>query len=88
MLKNKHLRIDQKKIEMAKKILQAKTDTEALDRALDKVIRLDQERIKKRMLLKRLLQLRSKIGPVKEDSTHWIQIARQERATAFHDRSR
>lgn len=37
-LKHKHLVLDQKKLERAKKILNAKTDTEVLDRALDIVV--------------------------------------------------
>jgi len=38
LLRHKHVRIDQVKLEKAKKVLQASTDTEALDRALTLVV--------------------------------------------------
>lgn len=41
MLRYKHLRLDQEKVEKAKKILLAKTETEAMDRALENVIERD-----------------------------------------------
>lgn len=37
-LRHKHVRIDQAKLEKAKRVLEARTDTEALDRALDLVV--------------------------------------------------
>lgn len=38
LLRHKHVRIDQHKLERAKKLLEANTDTEALDRALTLVV--------------------------------------------------
>ncbi len=38
VLRHKHVRIDQTKLERAKKVLEATTDTEALDRALTVVV--------------------------------------------------
>jgi len=37
-LRHKHVRIDQAKLEKAKKALDARTDTEAIDRALSLVV--------------------------------------------------
>ena len=37
-LRHKHVRIDQAKLDRAKKVLEASTDTEALDRALTLVV--------------------------------------------------
>ena len=37
-LRHKHLRIDQAKLDKAKKVLEAATETEALDRALTLVV--------------------------------------------------
>jgi hypothetical protein len=37
-LRHKHVRIDQAKLDKAKKVLEAGTDTEALDRALTLVV--------------------------------------------------
>ena len=37
-VRHKHIRIDQAKLEKAKKVLSAATDTEALDRALTLVV--------------------------------------------------
>jgi hypothetical protein len=38
VLRHKHVRIDQAKLDRAKKVLEAGTDTEALDRALTLVV--------------------------------------------------
>ena len=38
LLRHKHVRIDQLKLERAKKLLEASTDTETLDRALTLVV--------------------------------------------------
>ena len=38
VLRHKHVRIDQSKLDRAKKVLAASTDTEALDRALTLVV--------------------------------------------------
>jgi hypothetical protein len=37
-LRHKHIRIDQAKLEKARRLLDARTDTEALDRALSLVV--------------------------------------------------
>ena len=79
MLRFKHLRLDQEKIERVRKILKAKTETEALDKALDKVIQEDQERLRRKKLMSRMIDLRNRLGKMKEDSTRWIQEARKER---------
>jgi len=42
VLRHKHVRIDQSKLNKAKKVLGAKTDTEALDRALSFVVAEDE----------------------------------------------
>jgi len=79
MFRYKHLRLDQEKIEKAKKILKARTETEAMDRALDNVIQKDQELLRRRRLMKRIIELRNNSGKMKEDSAEWIRLARQER---------
>jgi hypothetical protein len=79
MLRYKHLRLDQEKIEKAKRIFSAKTETEAIDRALENVIQGDQELLRRRRLMKRILELRKSLGKIREDSAEWIRLARQER---------
>jgi len=79
MLRYKHLRLDQEKLEKAKKIFRAKTETEAMDRALENVIKGDQELLRRRGLMKRILELRKSLGKTREDSAEWIRLARQER---------
>ena len=79
MFRYKHLRLDQEKIEKAKKIFKAKTETEAMDRALDNVIQRDQELLRRRRLMKRIIELRNNSGKMKEDPTEWIRLARKER---------
>ena len=79
MLRFKHLRLDQEKIEKVRRILNAKTETEAMDRALDKVIQEDQERLRRMKIMKRMVDLRKSLGKMKEDSSEWIKEARKER---------
>ena len=79
MFRHKHMRLDQEKIEKAKRIFKAKTETEAMDKALDHVIQRDQELIRRRRLLKRVIELRNNLGKMKEDSAEWVRLARQER---------
>jgi hypothetical protein len=79
MFRYKHLRLDQDKVEKAKKIFGARTETEAMDRALGHVIEGDQELLRRRRLMKRILELRKSFGKIREDSTEWIRMARQER---------
>jgi len=75
--------LDQDKIERAERILKAKTETEAIDKALEKVVEENRERLRRRNLLKRIKELRNSVGKIQEDSAGWV-MARKER-TLFHD---
>lgn len=86
MLRNKHVRLDQTKIEKAMKILKAKTETETMDKALDGVLERECERLRKKKVMNRMIELRNSLGKIKEDSAEWVRLARQERAPA-HDSS-
>jgi hypothetical protein len=79
MLKNKHMRLDQEKIEKAKRILQANTDTEAIERALDKLIQEEEERLRKRRIMKKIIDLRNSLGAIKDDPAEWVGAGRDER---------
>ena len=83
MLKYKHMRLDQEKIDRARKILGTRTETEALNRALDRVIQQDQERVRRIKLMKRITELRTQIGKMKEDSLEWVRLAREERIKSY-----
>jgi hypothetical protein len=83
MLRYKHLRLDQDKIERAKRILKAKTETEALDKALERVIQEDRERLRRKKLMKSMIELRSHFGKMKEDSAEWVRLARKERTLSY-----
>ena len=85
VIRYKHLRLDQDKIGRAKRILKAKTETEAIDKALEKVVEENRERLRRRNLFKRIIELRNRIGKVQEDSAGWVRTARKER-TLFNDR--
>lgn len=80
MLRYKHLKLDQEKVEKAKKIFLAKTETEAMDKVLKIVIERDQELLRRKRLMKRILDLRKSLGKTKEDSTDWVRLGRQERS--------
>jgi hypothetical protein len=83
MLRYKHLRLDQDKIERAKRILKAKTETETLDKALERVIQEDRERLRRKKLTKSMIELRSRFGKMKEDSAEWVRLARKERTLSY-----
>lgn len=83
MLRYKHLKLDQKKVEKAKKIFLAKTETEAMDKVLTVVIERDQELLRRKRLMKRILDLRKSLGKTKEDSTDWVRLGRQERSQSL-----
>lgn len=80
MLRNKHLRLDQEKIAKARRILGAKTETETLDMALDRIIQEEQEKSRKRNVMRRILALRNTLGKMEEDPADWVRAARRERA--------
>ena len=79
MLRYKHLRLDRGKNGRAKKILKGKTETEATDKALERIIQDERERLRRRKLMKRIIQLRSSLGKIQEDSAGWVRLARKER---------
>ena len=79
MLRHKHIRLDQEKIDTVKKILAVETDTEAIDRALSKVIRESKERVRRAKIAGSMARLRTAVGEVKEDPAEWVRLAREER---------
>ena len=83
MFRYKHLRLDQDKIDRAKKILKAKTETEALDKALEKLIQEDRERLRRKELLKQIIELRNSVGKIQDDTAEWIRLAREERTLSY-----
>jgi hypothetical protein len=84
MLKYKHMRLDQEKIRKVKRIRKAKTETEALDRSLERVILEDGESRKKKRIMKRMVELRTSQGKMPENTADWVNQAREERRRA-HD---
>jgi len=79
MYKNKHLRLDQEKIDKVKKLLDIGTDTEAIDRALEKLIEDASERVRRRNIVNQIERLRIRVGSVNEDPARWVRLARNER---------
>ena len=79
MLRHKHIRLDQDKIEIVKKILSVDTDTEAIDRALTKIIHESKETIRRKKIAWEMARLRTAVGQVKEDPAEWVRMAREER---------
>lgn len=86
MLRNKHMILDQEKIDRARKILGAKTETEVLHRALDKVIQEDLEKARRAKIVKQMLDLRNRMGKMREDPSDWIRLARKERMKSHESR--
>lgn len=82
-IKDKHLKLDQKKINMAKQILGVKTETETVEKALEMVIQKDEELAKRRKVVERILKRRAKMKPIPEDTADWIRKAREERDNRY-----
>jgi hypothetical protein len=51
-------------MERAKKIFKAKTETETIDEALEKINQEERERFQRRNLMKRIIQLRNSLGKI------------------------
>lgn len=83
MLRFKHIRLEQDKIDRARRILGARTETEALHKALDKVILEDEKRKRRAKIVKQMVELRGRLGKRVEDSSEWIQAARKERMEPY-----
>ncbi|MBI5212457.1 MAG: hypothetical protein HY957_03675 [Nitrospirae bacterium] len=78
-IKDKHLKLDQRKIDTAKQILGVKTETETIERALDMVIQKEKAESKRKEVVDRILARRAKMKPIPEDTAEWIREAREER---------
>jgi hypothetical protein len=66
-------------LEEAKKILNAKTETEALDKVLEKLIQEVRERLRPQKPTKRIIDHQSSFGEIQEDSTQWVELARKKK---------
>jgi len=81
--KDKHLRLDQEKIEKVKKISGAKTETEAIEKALNLLIERDTFMNKRREIVRRIILRREKLGKIKGDVADWIAEGRRERERMY-----
>jgi len=50
-----------------------------MDKALERVIQEEKERLRRRKLMNRIIQLRNSLGKIQEDSAEWVRLARKER---------
>jgi hypothetical protein len=82
-VKDKHLKLDQKKIDRVKKILGLKTETETIETALDMVIKKEKAESKRKEVVDRILARRAKMKPIVEDTSEWIRKAREERDSRY-----
>jgi len=81
--KDKHLRLDQEKIEKVKKISGAKTETEAIERALNLLIERDTFINKRREIVRRIIFRRERIGKIKGDVADYVVEGRRERERIY-----
>jgi len=79
VVRDKHLKLNQKKINMAKQILGLKTETETIEKALDIVIQKSAVLAERKKVVKRILARRKKMKAVPGDITNWIREGREER---------
>ncbi|MDP3297840.1 MAG: hypothetical protein Q8N09_09695 [Thermodesulfovibrionia bacterium] len=78
-VRDKHLKLDQKKIDVAKRILGVKTETETVEKALEIVIQKEESENKRKEVVDRILARRAKMKPIPENTADWIREARKQR---------
>lgn len=83
VIKDKHLRLDQRKIDIAKQILGVKTETEAIEKALELIIERGKTENKRKELVGRILARRAKMKSISEDAAEWIRKTREERDNRY-----
>ncbi len=76
-IRDKHLKIDQRKIDRAKQILGLKTETETIEKALDIVIKKSAALAGRERVVKRILARREKMKAIPGNVTDWIRDARE-----------
>ena len=86
MLRYKHMRLEQDKIDRVRKILGARTEIEVLHKALDKIIQEDEKKTRRAKTAKQMLELRARLAKRREDSSEWIRAARKERMKPYEGR--
>jgi hypothetical protein len=86
VLRHKHIRLDQEKIDIVKKLFAVETDTEAIDRALSKIIHESKETVRRRKIAGEMARLKTAVGEVKEDPAEWVRLAREERSSRHDSR--
>ena len=78
-VKDKHLRLDQTKIRRAREILGVRTETEAVEKALELVIATDSRTVRRNEIFKRVLTRRERLKTIKGDVADWVLEGRNER---------
>jgi hypothetical protein len=82
-IKDKHFKLDQTKIEKARGILNVKTETEAVEKALELVIAADTKSLHRNEILQRILARRSRVTAVRGDIAEWVREGRMERDRSY-----
>jgi hypothetical protein len=78
-VKDKHLKLDQRKIDKAKQILGTKTETETIEMALNMLIQKNISEAERKKIVNRILNRREKIKVSIKDVAEWIEEGRRER---------
>lgn len=78
-VRDKHLKLNQGKIDRAKAILHARTETETIEKALDMVIAGDVTVARRKQVIDSILARRDRIAMVTGDVADWINEGRKER---------
>jgi hypothetical protein len=50
-----------------------------MDKALERIIQGEREKLRRKSVMKRIIQLRNSFGKMREDSSEWVRLARKER---------
>ncbi len=82
-VRDKHMKLNQEKISKVKTLLKAKTETEAIEKALDFIIKRELNQEHKEEMMRKIFELRKKIGPIKVDVAEWVRSGRKEQESKW-----
>lgn len=83
VVKDKHFRLDELKIKKAKEILKARSETEAVEKALELVITTYANVVEKNEVLQRIVTRRARMAGIRGDVADWVREGREERNSMY-----
>lgn len=83
VVKDKHFKLDELKIKKAKEILKARSETEAVEKALELVITTHAAVVEKNEVFQRIITRRARMADIRGDVADWVREGREERNSMY-----